>query len=176
MSDEARFDSERNITTIANSRIVFHCHHYNVYLQRTVDEALGADAATVQRLAAAESSRRMLEELFKDSGSADVGARLERAARLFASLGFGKADIAGLTDEGGIVALPTSHYAIGWRAKFGRAASPVCHFAAGYWAAAVAAATSVAPERVTPVEARCAAMNAADAVSGGGCAIHIEVL
>jgi len=27
MSEEARFDAARNITTIAESRIVFHCHH-----------------------------------------------------------------------------------------------------------------------------------------------------
>ena len=60
MTDEARFDAERNITTLGGRRIVFHCHHYNVFLQRTIDEALGKDAALVQRLAAKESARAML--------------------------------------------------------------------------------------------------------------------
>lgn len=168
--DGALFDAARNITTIGERRIVFHCHHYNVFLQRTIDEALGERAAGVQRLAAAEAARGLLEGLFRGDGGAGFQARLERAANLFGSLGFGLADIGGLTAEGGEVVLATSHYAVGWRAKFGAAAAPVCHFAAGFWSAAVAEAAGVAPERVIGDERACAA------VSEGSCSIFIEVL
>jgi hypothetical protein len=176
MTDEARFDPERNVTTIADSRIVFHCHHYNIFLQRTVDEALGEDAANVQRLAALEASRRLLSGLFKGDGGAGVGMRvgvrerLDQATKLFGSLGFGLADLSGLTEQGGTVVLSTSHYALGWRAKFGPSAAPVCHFATGYWAAALAAAAGVAPERVLSAERRCGA------VVDESCQIEIEVL
>lgn len=51
MSDEARFDAANNILTAGDHRLVFHCHQYNVFLQRSIDEALGADAASVQRAA-----------------------------------------------------------------------------------------------------------------------------
>lgn len=172
MSDEARFDEARNMTSIAGHRIVFHCHHYNVFLQRTIDEALGEDAAVVQRLAAMEASRMLFEDLFRGEpgGGGGPRERLERAVKLFGSLGFGLADIDGLTPKGGSVALVTSHYAIGWRAKFGPATAPVCHFAAGFWTAAVAVAAGIAPERVIARERRCAA------VSEEGCSILVEVL
>jgi hypothetical protein len=131
---------------------------------------MGEDAASVQRLAALEASRRLLSGLFKGDGGAGVKDRLARATKLFGSLGFGLVDISRLTEQGGKVVLSTSHYAIGWRAKFGPAAAPVCHFATGYWAAALAAATGVAPERVLSTERRCGA------VVEESCAIEIEVL
>lgn len=172
--DEAQFDAAKNITTIAGNRIVFHCHHYNVFLQRTIDEALGEGAATVQRLAATEASRKLLGDLFRGEPAGEARERFERAAKLFGSLGFGLADIGGLTVFGGSVVLRTSHYAIGWRAKFGPASAAVCHFAVGYWAAAVAAAAGIAPERVIAVERGCAAVSPdGDAES---CSIDVEVL
>jgi hypothetical protein len=180
MSEEAQFDAAKNITSIAGNRIVFHCHHYNVFLQRTIEEALGEGAVSVQRRAAVEASRRLLEDLFRgDSGGSsrerrDRRDRLEKAAKLFGSLGFGLANIGGLTVEGGSVVLATSHYAIGWKAKFGPSAAPVCHFAVGYWAAALAVAAGVAPERVLAHERRCAA--AAREGDEESCSIDIEVL
>lgn len=170
MTDEARFDAERNITTLGGRRIVFHCHHYNVFLQRTIDEALGKDAAVVQRRAAKESARSILGDLYAKDGGAAAGDRIKRAAEVFGSLGFGLADISGLSARGGAVKLVTSHYAIGWRAKFGAAEAPVCHFATGFWAGAVAAASGFAPERVLGAERACAVM------AGETCELTIEVL
>jgi predicted hydrocarbon binding protein len=171
MKDQARFDAEQNITTLGHARVVFHCHHYNVFLQRTVDEALGDDGIAVQRAAAAESARHMLQDLFANDGSATPRARLERAAALFGSLGFGQAEVSALTPYGGTVVLRTSHYAIGWRSRFGASAKPVCHFAAGFWAGALAAAVGLAPERVAAHERCCAARDEQDQ----GCEIVIEV-
>jgi hypothetical protein len=88
------------------------------------------------------------------------------------SLGFGRADITNLGPDGGVVRLRTSHYAIGWRAKFGAPAQPVCHFATGFWAGALAAAAGVAPERIVAREHRCAAAHGQDQ----GCEITVEVL
>jgi predicted hydrocarbon binding protein len=170
MTDEARFDAERNITTLGGRRIVFHCHHYNVFLQRTIDEALGAEAIEIQRRAAKESARMMLGDLFAKDGGAKFSDRIERASKIFGALGFGLADVSGLSVSGGVVKLVTSHYAIGWQAKFGASESPVCHFAVGFWAGAVVEAAGLAPERVIGAERRCAS------VSGEGCELSVEVL
>ncbi|UQA60679.1 hypothetical protein [Polyangium aurulentum] len=171
MSAEAEFDADRNITLLGGNRIVFHCHHYNLFLQRTIDDALGADAAEVQRAAAAESARRLLEPLLGASGKEPVRARLDRAAALFGKLGFGLADVSALDAEGGRVRLVTSHYALGWREKFGPAADPVCHFAAGFWASALGVSAGLAPERLLVREASCAAVT-----EQGACEIQVEVL
>ena len=42
MSDIARFDAQAGTIVAGGRRIVFHCHHYNTLLQRSVDDALGA--------------------------------------------------------------------------------------------------------------------------------------
>jgi predicted hydrocarbon binding protein len=171
MSAEVQFDAERNITLLGGSRIVFHCHHYNLFLQRTIDDALGADAVEVQRAAAAESARRVLGALLGGNGKEPVRARLEKAGALFGKLGFGLADITALDAEGGQVRLVTSHYALGWREKFGPATDPVCHFAAGFWAAALGVSAGLSSERILVRETSCAAVT-----EQGACEIQVEVL
>jgi hypothetical protein len=169
MSAPIQFDAQRSLLTIGDRRVVFHCHHYNVVLQRTLDEGLGPRAAEIQQRAAMESSRAAISAAL---GPADgAGApRIARAASLFGALGFGHANVKELGPLGGRVLLDTSHYAIGWRAKFEASTHPVCHFAVGFWAAATCLAWGHASERVVAREVRCAACG------DSPCEIEIEVL
>jgi hypothetical protein len=111
----------------------------------------------------------MLEGVFEAEQITGLEARLARAAAVFASLGFGLANIEGLGALGGEVKLITSHYATGWRSKLGPSSAPVCHFAAGFFRGALSVAGNVAPERVTSSETSCAARDTA------GCVIRVEV-
>lgn len=170
MADIARFDADRNVLTAGGRPLVFHCHHYNLFLQRTVDEVLGPLAKSVHRQAAAESARKLLAGLFEEEKVTGFEARLARAAFVFGTLGFGQAELAGMSSHGGDVSLATSHYAIGWRSKFGAAKAPVCHFAVGFFQAAVAASGGFEPERVIADEHVCGA------VVDGPCRLRVEVL
>lgn len=161
------FDADRNLLTLGGERVVFHCHHYNVFLQRSLEEMFGSGAIEMQVDAAAESARRMLEPLFADVSG--FQARLELASQVFSSNGFGAADLSQLGEHGGRVTLQTSHYAVGWTAKFGPATSPVSHFATGFWRGALVAAAGHAPERVVARQVKCRAMG--DDV----CEIEVEV-
>lgn len=168
MSGQIAFDADRNLLVLGERRLVFHCHHYNVSLQRTIDDIFGDDAAGVQVAAAAESAREMLSAIF--GGSSDsLEARLAIAGSLFGQNGFGLADLSALGSDGGLVTLGASHYALGWRSKWGPSERPVCHFATGYFAGALVAARGIAPERVVAREEHCAA------VSEGACRIRLEV-
>ncbi len=51
-----QFDSERNIILLGESRLVFHCHHYNLFLQRTIEDALEADGPRIQTAARCATS------------------------------------------------------------------------------------------------------------------------
>lgn len=161
------FDPERNVLTLGGERVVFHCHHYNVFLQRSLEEMFGEGAIEMQVDAAAESARRMLAPLFADLSGFE--ARLELASQVFSSNGFGTADLSQLAEYGGRITLPTSHYAVGWAAKFGPARAPVSHFATGYWRGAVVAAAEHSPERVVARQTKCRAMGA------DVCEIEVEV-
>lgn len=168
MTHELRFDAERNVILFGERRLVFHCHHYNVFLQRSIEDMIGADGVAIQVAAAAESAREMLSRLLADAGPT-VEARLGVAQTIFGENGFGHADVQALRADGGSVVLATSHYATGWRAKWGSSPQPVCHFATGFWAGALAAAAGLAPERVVAVEEACAAVDAE------ACRICVEV-
>jgi len=153
---EPVFDPEAHTITLGGSRLVFHCHHYNVFLQRSLEDAVGARAAGLQRDAACEAARGMLTRVFAAAPDGSLEQRLARAAALFGGLGFGRADVTGLDAMGGIVRVSPSHYAIGWIAKFGHSTRPVDHFATGFFRGALCAAAGHAPERVTAEQIQCA--------------------
>ncbi len=167
MGHDPSFDADRNLLVLGERRLVFHCHHYNVFLQRSIEDMF-EDAVAMQVSAAKESARHILAGIWT-AEDAPLEARLRDAAAVFGENGFGRADASGLTIDGGDVVLATSHYAVGWQAKWGTRKQGVCHFATGYWAGALAAAAGISPERVQAHETQCA-VSGADA-----CRIHVEV-
>lgn len=154
---EPKFDPERGTLLLGDKRLVFHCNHYNVSLQRALEDGLGERAVTIQRDAGAEAARGMLERIFASAPSETFEQRVARAAAIFGMLGFGRADVTQLGPQGGTVRISPSHYGMGWLAKFGPSARPVDHFATGFFRGAVCAARGLAPERVTSEQTACAA-------------------
>jgi hypothetical protein len=169
MSDEPQFDAAKGTLAVGGSRLVLHCHHYNVFLQRSVEDALDTEGVEIQKQAAAEAAQRALSPLFERDGGASLAQRLSRAASFFGANGFGLADTGDLTADGGTVELPHSHYALGWREKWNAPSEPVCHFAVGFWKGALCAAAGLDLSRVRAEEQRCAA------VSEGPCVLRLEV-
>jgi hypothetical protein len=161
------FDAKQNVALSGGESVVFHCHFYNCALQEAIEQGLGADAANVQMLAAAEAVERQLRAL----GGSGHGARThELAARVFAEFGFGTLDLSRVTVRGGRATVPHSHYALGWLATRGERTTPTCHFVRGFVAASVAVAFDIASSRVQVVESACLACNAPE------CRFDVEVL
>lgn len=122
MTIPVKSHAERHLASIGGEPHVFHCHHYNCFLQKSIAEQ-GAliDAAPLLTDAAAEVVLAELNAL----GTVD-------AQELFAHLGFGLLDASALSAEGGRAVVKGSHYALGWRSKFGSSSEPVCFFPAGF--------------------------------------------
>ena len=160
------FDIDTNVAVLGGTSLVFHCHHYNATLQRTIEETLGDDAFELLAVAAQECVRRQLDELRGDRDAADV---VRLGQELFKTAGFGVLDVSQLGAYGGQVVCPSSHYALGWLAKFGERDTPACEFVSGFVGAIACAAWGHPPERVKIVESRCAAMGHED------CRFDVEV-
>ncbi len=154
------FDIDRGIVDLGGRRIIAHCNHYNVFLQRTIEDGLKERASRLLIAAGMEAARNMLAGLEERAPSASASDCLERAARIFAEHGFGALDMGRLSERGGIATILRSHYAIGWRSRWGLRATPGCYFPTGYLAGAVAFASKLAPERVTATETGCYAAGA----------------
>ncbi len=168
MGAPIQFDAAANVATLGGHSMVFHCHHYNSTLQRTIEENMGAEAFQVLTVAAQEAARKQLKQLVAPSASPREA--LSQAAALFAELGFGTLDFSGLGPRGGVVVSPSSHYGMSWLVKFGERKHAACEFPAGYVTAAVIVAFHVEPERVWARETSCVACGAP------ACRFEVEVL
>lgn len=159
-TSDIAFNVERGIIELGGRRVVAHCNHYNVFLQRTLEDGLKERAPRLLVAAGMEAARNLLSGIETASPSTSAKESLERAVRIFAEHGFGAFDIANLGESGGIARMQRSHYAIGWRSRWGIRSTSGCYFPAGYLAGAVAVAAKVAPERVVATETQCHAAGA----------------
>lgn len=126
-------------TVLAGEPLVFHCNHYNYWLQKTVllDDTLGMDRVIVD--AAEAAAFDALSAGAKELGLADPASVRELSLGLFAQLGFGLLDLSAAGPNGGRVEVPVSHYGRCLRQACGvDFAHPQCLFDVGYVVAALA--------------------------------------
>lgn len=117
---------DRYLASIGGEPHVFHCHHYNCFLQRSISEQ---SALIDHRPLLTDAATEVVHAELSQLGHAN-------AEELFQHLGFGLLDLKGATASGGFALVKASHYALGWLSKFGKAGEPVCFFAAGFIEAA----------------------------------------
>jgi predicted hydrocarbon binding protein len=122
MTIPVQVHADRGLASIGGEPHVFHCHHYNCFLQKSIAE---------------QSSLIDHRPLLTDAATEVVHAELAKighanAEELFQHLGFGLLDVKALGTAGGSAVVKASHYALGWLSKFGKTTDPVCFFAAGF--------------------------------------------
>jgi hypothetical protein len=139
---------------------VYHCHHFNLFLDQTVDDALGAGPGfTLRFTAAREASHHFIRALVTRAGAVTAAERLEVAQQTFSAMGHGRLLISG-DRTGGTATGEFLHYGFAWAEKYGqkvRRRTPADAFAAGYAAAALEVACSLERESVLAEETACIA-------------------
>ena len=130
---------DQDMTFLGDTQYVYHCHHFNLFHDQTVEDALGEERAfEVRARAAAEASRALLGGIVAGNGSTTPAERLQLAAGLFPWMGHGSLELQS-DAEGGIALGEFLHYSFAWREKYGqkiRRRHPIDAFAAGFAAAA----------------------------------------
>lgn len=154
---------EHDLMALAGAPTVYHCHHFNLFLDQTVDDALGPKAGFELRFAAArDAAHDLLAELVAREGAVTPVERLDVAAKTFAAMGHGKLSFAA-DATGGAVHGDYLHYGFGWREKYGHAVrrrTPADGFGAGFAAAAVEVAYELPRESMLATERECIATRA----------------
>lgn len=117
---------------LSNHDGVLHCHHYNCFLQRTIQDPDYLDTDPLLKKAAALVAISHMNLLLAKAPDNSPGAALAIGAALCRDRGFGILDLSGVTEKGGRVMSSMSHYGYGWLKKFGKGSTPVCHFLTGY--------------------------------------------
>jgi len=117
-----------------------HCHHYNINLQKTIEDRLGSEGVGLLCHAAEESSYNSFQHLLDQYPQIKtLKSKLEMAGILFQNCGLGVIHFERVRPGGGHVVSPSSHHVTGWLAKHGRRDTPGCHFTRGWIAGALGA-------------------------------------
>lgn len=162
MSDEIPFtlDVEHRRCVVGGEPAIFHCHHYNCFLQRSILDAEDIESRPFLVGAAAEVAYAQLRELFAARELSEPAARARLASEVFRWAGFGAIDLASLGAGGGLLETPYSHYSLGWKSKFGASGAPVAFFDAGWVAGALAAIHDLPLGSYAVEQTACVAMGA----------------
>ncbi len=154
---------DHDLMAMAGAPAVYHCHHFNLFLDQTVDDALGREGGAQLRFnAARESAHTFLQQLCVRKGAVTPVEKMQCAMETFAAMGHGKLQV-GAAAAGGAAIGEFLHYGYSWMQKYGqkvRRRSPADAFAAGYAAAAVEVAFGVPRETMDTAEIACVATRA----------------
>lgn len=161
INDNLSLLEAHDLAFINGSPTVYHCHHYNLFFDQTVDDAVGVDRGIeVRTQAAYEASSQFLNALISSMPPTTPEERLEIASSVFSSMGHGKLDLQ-VGPDGGTVYGYNLHYSFAWKEKYGahiKRQHPADAFAAGFIAAATEAAYGLPFGSVECNEAGCLAM------------------
>ncbi len=163
-SDSLRvYLTDHDLMALAGAPAVYHCHHFNLFLDQTIDDALGAAGGTQLRFTAArEAAHSFLSLLCLRKGAVTPVEKMQCAMETFAAMGHGKLQV-NAEAGGGTAVGEFLHYGYSWLEKYGqkvRRRHPADAFAAGFAAAAVEVAFGVPRETLEATEVACIAMRA----------------
>ena len=134
---QTELDREGHRVVLAGEPIAMHCHHYNINLQKTLEDTLGDDGVDILIESAEEAAYHGFKSLFALYPRVrTLKSKLEMAAVMYQNCGLGIIHFQKIRPTGGLIVSPSSHHVTGWLAKHGWRQSPGCHFARG-WIAGV---------------------------------------
>jgi hypothetical protein len=122
-----------NRVVLSGMPIAMHCHHYNINLQKTLEDSLGDEGVDIICRASEEAAFSGFRGLMSQYGQIKTPkSKLELASLIYQSCGLGVIHLNQVGYQGGRVVSPSSHHVTGWLAKHGLRTSVGCHFTRGW--------------------------------------------
>ena len=82
--------ADQDLTFLAGVPYVYHCHHFNLFHDQTIDDALGDErGAQVRTRAAQNAFRELLRAAFDAAGATTPAERVQLGQEIFAAMGHG---------------------------------------------------------------------------------------
>lgn len=119
MKLRGEFLKDRNTYLAAEEPGVFHCHHYNMFLQAAIEDTSSyLDVYPILIESSQEVAHTQFTTFFR-SESLTISERKKVVEDYFSFCGFGVIDLTSLNSQGGSTYTTYDHYGIGWKSKFG---------------------------------------------------------
>lgn len=134
--------SRTGIMTIHHEPVVFHCNHYNRFLQLVVEDCHYIDHHPILTDSAAEVSFRQLRQVFRENPAWSTAERLAFAESNYRFCGFGDlplTSLSGHSESECTLVEKHSHYGAALRLNYGKRRWPGEHFDLGYAMGALSA-------------------------------------
>jgi hypothetical protein len=113
------FHRDRNSYVLGKEPMIFHCHHYNVFLQMSIEDTQEyIDARGIMVYSAQEIAYSQFETLFSEQ-EMSVEERKALVENVYKTNGFGIINLSNCDSRGGVIETNSEHYAVGWKEKFG---------------------------------------------------------
>lgn len=149
-----------DLTFHTTTPYVYHCHHYNLFHDQTIDDILGEEKGLELRVDSAHAAfRQLLHDACKEKGCRTPAERIELAQSLFAAMGQGRI-VLDVSAEGGSARGTHVHYGFTWSEKYGSRVNrvdPADAVGAGFCAAATELAFDLPPGSMRATETACVA-------------------
>ena len=134
------FLKNRNAYVAAGEPMIFHCHHYNTFLQASIESAKDyIDVYPILINSAQEVAYHQFTNHFAGK-NLSVDEKKAIAQEWHQYCGYGTLDLSEVSENGGKVSSPWNHYVEGWLSKFGKRnenQTGVAYFSAGFAAGAL---------------------------------------
>lgn len=156
-----RWHPSQDLLFVADTPMIYHCHHFNLFLDQSIDDAVGPQRGFEIKMAASrEAATQLLTNICQAQELHTPSERLQMAQQIFAACGHGKLEILwdGVSGEAHGEYL---HYGHSWREKYSKQVKrrhPADPFAAGFAAAAAAVAQEQPATSVEGKELACIAL------------------
>ncbi|MEJ2285101.1 MAG: 4-vinyl reductase, partial [Desulfobacterales bacterium] len=142
-----------------------HCHHYNINLQKTIEDNLGNEGVELLFRSVEEACYTSIQHLLNQYPQIKtIKSKLEMASILFQNCGLGVIHFERVRPGGGRVVSPSGHHVTGWLAKHGMRETPGCHFTRGWMAGALEAIYNRSPGFYAVEEKHCKMMRDSECV------------
>lgn len=126
------FSPEKGIANIYGQSMLFHCNHYNRFLQQTIEDPTYIDSEKIFLQSAAETVYLQFLNYFKQNPKLTFREKLDFAAQVFKFGGFGLLDFSNVTESGGKVIEKSSHYGLALKLNMGARKKAGEYFDRGY--------------------------------------------
>ena len=135
-------DPHTGIVTLHHEPVIFHCNHYNRFLQLIVEDCHYIDRESILINSAAEVSHRQLHQAFLEHPEWTVDTRLQYAETLYRYCGFGDLALHGVRQADNPIRIREqhSHYGAALRLNYGKRRWPGEFFDLGFAQGALKAA------------------------------------
>jgi len=128
------YDKDYHAYWVGNEPMIFHCHHYNLFLQNSIKDA--ADFFDVDTLLVQSAEYVVYHQFVELFGKQnEKNASIDTLLDAFSLFGFGKLKIDSISVDGGKVSSKNEHYSVGYVSKYPIPSSDkegVSYFAKGF--------------------------------------------